>query len=154
MKFRKVGLVLVGVLLIALYFLNRSDVELNPQLSLQMHSISTSGGEIQAVIRLKNPNLLSSTIKTIHEKFYLNGVLLGIIDNELNQGIPGLKETEFPTSIRFRTSDYQNALALDSTHTGPIILTVNGDIQFQNLFKSGKIMVHQSAPVTNEAPKQ
>ena len=143
----------MGVLLVALYFLNRKDIELNPQLPLQVHTISASGGELQAVIKLNNPNLLSSTIKTIHERFTLNGMVLGIIDNELNQGIPGLKETEFPTSIRFSSIDYQKALSLDSLHSDHPVLTVDGEIEYQNLFKSGKIMVHQSAPVTNEVPK-
>ena len=147
---RKAGLIIIGVILIALYFFNRKDVELSPELPLRMHSLSASGGELQAVIRLKNPNLLSSTIKTIHEKFYLNGVLLGIIDNQIDQGIPGLKETEFPTSIRFRDADFQNAVALDSLHTNPVVLTVDGEILFQNLFTSGKIIVHQSAPVIND----
>ena len=151
MNFRKAGLIIVGVLLVALYFLNRKDVELCPQQPVQIQAISASGGEMQAVIRLKNPNLLSSTIKTIHEKFYINGVLLGILDNELNQGIPGLKETEFPANIRFSNSDYQRALALDSTHTTPQVITIEGDIQFQNLFTSGKILVNQSAPVAVQA---
>ncbi len=150
MNFRKLGFVIIGVILVVLYFLNKKDVELNPQLTLQLHNLSTSGGELQAIIRLNNPNLLSSTIKSIHEKFYLNGVVIGIVDNELNQGIPGLKETAFPTSIRFRNSDYQQALTLDSAHTGKAVITVDGEILFQNLFTSGKINVHQSAPVTNE----
>ena len=150
MNIRKLGFVVIGVILIVLYFLNKKDVELNPQLTLQMHNLSTSGGELQAIIRLNNPNLLSSTIKSIHEKFYLNGVAIGIVDNELNQGIPGLKETAFPTSIRFRSSDYQQALTVDSAHTGKAVITVDGEILFQNLFTSGKINVHQSAPVTNE----
>jgi LEA14-like dessication related protein len=150
MNFRKAGLVIVGVLLVVLYIFNRKDVELRPLDSIHMHSISASGGDLQVVIHLNNPNLLSSTIKTIHEKFYLNGILLGILDNELNQGIPGLKETEFPVNIRFSNTDYQKALALDSLHADKPVITVEGDIQFQNLFTSGKINVHQSAPVTTE----
>ena len=150
MNFRKAGLIIIPVILVVLYFLNNKEVELNPAVSLQMHSISTSGGEIKAVIRLNNPNLLSSTIKSIHEKFMLNGMVIGIIDNELNQGIPGLKETEFPTSIRFSNEDYQKAIALDSAHANHVVMVIDGEIQYQNLFKPGKIAVHQSAPVTND----
>ena len=147
MNFRKAGLIIVGVILVALYFLNRNDVILEQQQFLQVRRISASGGEISSVIRLKNPNLLSSTIKIIHEKFYLNGILLGIIDNELNQGIPGLKVTEFPASIRFNSFDYQNALNRDSLNASHAVVMVEGEIQFQNLFISGKITIHQSAPI-------
>ena len=148
MNFRKAGMVIFGLLLVGLYIFNRKELELRPQQPVQIHTIGTNGGEIQAVITLNNPNLLSSTVKTIHEKFSCNGVLLGIMDNEINQGIPGLKETEFPVSVRFGLADYQKALALDSMHAGKPTITLSGDIQFQNLFSSGKIEVHQTTTVT------
>ena len=150
MKIRTGGLLVVGVLLIVLYFLNHKDIELSPATSFHMHRISATGGELQEVIRLNNPNLLSSTIKSLHEKIYLNGALLGILDNELSQGIPGLKESEFPVSIRYSNSDIQKILGTDSIPAGKLEVTIEGDIQFQNLFTSGKITIHQSAPLTTE----
>ena len=141
-------MIIFGLLLVGLYIFNRKDLELRPQKPVHVHLLGSNGGEIQAVITLNNPNLLSSTIKTIHEKFSCNGVLLGIMDNEINQGIPGLKETEFPVSVRFSLADYQKALALDSLHAGNPVITLSGYIQFQNLFSSGKIEVHQTTTVT------
>ena len=148
MNFRKAGLIIFGLLLVSLYIFNRKEIELKPQKPVHIYALGSSGGEIQAIITIKNPNLLSSTIKTIHEKFSINGVLLGIMDNEINQGIPGLKETEFPVSIRFSLTDYKMALALDSLHANNPVITISGDIQYQNLFNSGKIEVHQTTTVT------
>jgi len=146
------GLIVVGILLVALYFFNRRDIEVVSMKPFVMHRISTAGGELQGVIVLNNPNLLSSTIKSLHEKFYLNGILLGILDNDISQGIPGLKETEFPVSIRFSNSDYQKGLEADAQHNPDTIIMVTGDIEFQNLFKSGKTLVQQSAVITHEKP--
>ena len=151
MNRRTGGLIIVGVLLVALYFFNRKDVEVITMKPFHLHTISATGGELQSTIVLKNPNLLSSTIKTIHEKFYLNGVLLGIIENDLNQGIPGLKETEFPVSIRFMNVDYQKGLDAITTHNPDTIIKVTGQIEFQNLFKSGKAEVEQQNTITHEA---
>jgi LEA14-like dessication related protein len=146
------GLVVVGVLLAVLYVLNRKDVEVVSMKPFAVRPISASGGELSGVIVLNNPNLLSSTIKTVHEKFYLNGILLGILDNEISQGIPGMKETEFPVSIRFSNSDYQKGLDADAEHHSDTIVMVSGDIEFQNLFKSGKAEVKQSAVIKHEKP--
>lgn len=146
------GFIIVGILLVALYFLNRKDVEVVAMKPFKLHIISASGGELQGVIVLKNPNLLSSTIKSIHEKFYLNGISLGIIENDINQGIPGLKETEFPVSVRFMNVDYQKGLDADTNHNLDTIITVTGEIEFQNLFKSGKAEVQQQNIITHEAP--
>ena len=150
MNFRKAGLVVVGVILVVLYFLNRHDLELEPQQFLAIRPISATGADMPTVIRLKNSNLLSSTIKTIHEKFYLNGVLLGILDNELNQGIPGLQTTEFPAKIRVSQQDFLHALGPDSLNPGHADIRVEGEIVFQNLFTSGKIDIHQTGKITNE----
>ena len=150
MNRRYIGLIVVGVIVVVLYFLNRKDVEVVSMQPFKMHSISASGGELQGVILLKNPNLLSSTIKSIHEKFYLNGILLGILENDISQGIPGLKESEFPISIRFSNTDYQKALSIDTTHHSDSVIMVTGDIEFQNLFNSNKAEVKQSAVITHE----
>ena len=154
MNKRTGGLIVVGIILVVLYFFNRKDIELSPATAFHIHRISATGGELQEVIHLSNPNLLSSTIKTIHEKIYLNGILLGILDNELSQGIPGLKDTEFPVSIRFSNADYQRAVGTDSLGVHNVAVTIEGEIQFQNLFKSGKIEIHQSAPVTNDTDEK
>lgn len=150
MNLRKGGLIIVGVLLVALYFLNKKDIEVVSMQPFKMHRISASGGELNGVIVLNNPNLLSSTIKNIHEKFYLNGILLGVLENDINQGIPGLKRTEFPVSIRFGFADYQKGIDANVNHKVDSIIMVEGDIEFQNLFKSGKAEVKQQAVITNE----
>ena len=150
MNLRTGGLLIVGILLIALYFLNKKDVEVLSMKPFKVRSISTKGGELQGVLVLNNPNLLSSTIKGVHEKFYLNGILLGILENDLNQGIPGLKETEFPISIRFSNADYQKGLDVDANHNLDTIITVTGEVEYQNLFKSGSAKVEQSAVITHE----
>lgn len=148
MKIRKAGLVVVGILLIVLFIFNRKDVELSRQDEFILHPISASGGELQSVIHLNNPNLLSSTIKTIHEDFYLNGILLGTLDNQLNQGIPGRKETEFPVNIRFINEDYRKAISGDSLNAARAVVTVTGKIVFDNLMSGGHIEVHQQGSIS------
>ena len=146
MKFKKAGLIIASILLLILAFFNRKDIVLTKQDDMKVHAISETGDEMTTVIHLYNPNLLSSTIKTVKEKFYVNGVLLSTFDMELNQGIAGMKDSEFPISVRFSKADYARAIHLDST-SASIALHVDGEIVFQNLISGGKIKIQQSQPV-------
>ncbi len=56
-------------------------------------------------------------VKSIHEEFRINGKVLGILDQEINQGIPGRKESSFPVSIRFGEDEFNRAIGGDSANT-------------------------------------
>ncbi len=149
MNSKRVGFIIFIISLVALYFLNRKDVTLEAQNGFELQTISPNGVELKSVIHLNNTNLLSSTIKNIHEKFYINGTLVGIIDNEINQGIPGRKVTDFPVSIRFSKDDLNKTLPLDSS-TGSksedaVKVSAEGEITFQNLIGGGDIKIHTVA---------
>jgi hypothetical protein len=147
MKYRNAGIVLFIVLLLAVILLNKNDIALIAQDEFSLQPISSSGYVLQSIIHLNNSNLLSSTIKTIHEEFKLNGVVIGIIDNELNQGIAGRKESSFPVTIRFAREDYLRALHGDSLSKQPLNIEVTGEITFANVITGGKIIVQQTATV-------
>ena len=143
MNIRRVGILLVLAIVVVLFFLNRNDVILSKQNNFELHAISAAGDEFKSVIHLHNPNLLSSTIKTIDEKFSINGIQIGEFNMELNQGIPGLKETEFPISIRFNKNDYSKAVHADSTLNERTEVLVEGEITFENLSGKGSIKIHR-----------
>ena len=143
MNFRKAGLGITVVIVIALFLLNRKDVTLVKQDSFELHAISATGDEYKSIIHLHNPNLLSSTIKTIKEKYSVNGFQIGELNTELNQGIPGLKETSFPVSIRFSKDDYYKAVHYDTAMQEKVDVLIEGEISFQNFTGGGIIKIHQ-----------
>lgn len=138
---KRLGLLIFIVLAAAVLLLNRKEVVLSTQNDFKLTKISTVGYELQSVIHLHNPNFLSATIKTIREDFYINGIKAGELSSEINQGIPGWKETSFPVSIRFTTEDWQKIFS-DSLVHAKAEVNVKGEINFQNLTGSGKIMVN------------
>ncbi len=145
MNFRKSGLVIAGLLLVALLLLNRKDLQLLSQTDFAATKITSSGYELKSILHLKNPNLLSSTVNSINEKFYLNDLYIGEFNNEIQQGIPGLKETSFPLNIRFTTGDISSIFSNDSTLLNiPCRISVSGEITFSNLSGGGKITVNQT----------
>src|SRR5688572_29642270 len=107
MKFRKAGLVAVLIIIGVLFLLNRKDILLNGQ-TIALKPIGSTGYELRSEIKLYNGNFLSSTISKIYEEVYINGVKVGELDNEINQGIPSGKETMFPVSVRFSKADIPN----------------------------------------------
>ena len=135
------------VLVAVLFAFNRKDVELVKQDKFELLPISATGDEYKSFIHLNNPNLLSSTIKTIHEKYSVNGITIAVFNMELNQGIPGLKETGFPVSVRFTKDDYSNAVHADSTMHEKVDVVIEGEIAFENLFSKGTIKVHQTETI-------
>ncbi len=139
MKTRRWPLIFVLAVAAALFFLNRRQVTLSAQDSVELKRISGSGYELSSVLRLYNPNLLSSTIKSIHEKFVINGTPVGELNMELDQGIPGLRESQLPVSARFSREEAQEAFG-DSA-AGSFALTITGEIVFQNLAGGGTIAV-------------
>src|SRR3954468_2183285 len=132
MKFKTTGLIVAGVLLVQLAILNRKDVQFIKQDQISIQPISETGYQLNSVIHLHNPNLLSSTIKVVNENFFINGSPIGSFKMELNQGIAGMKDSEFPISIRFTKEDYAKALQHDSL-TKALTLSMDGEIDFQNL---------------------
>lgn len=147
MNFRNAGLGIVIVIAVALFFLNRKDVQMIKQDNFELHAISATGDEYKSVIHLLNPNLLSSTIKTIDERFSINGIQLAALNAEINQGIPGLKETAFPVSVRFTKDDYYHAVHTDSMMHEKIEVLIEGEINFENLTGKGKIKIHQTETI-------
>lgn len=129
-------------LLIVLFLFNRKDIELVKQSDIEWEKIAPSGSELNSVIDLYNPNLLSSTVKVIDEKFFINGKYLGELHNEINQGIAGRKETTFPVNVRFSTKD-----APDIKCGQKAELKISGEIVFENLFGGGKITVQRTDSV-------
>jgi len=142
MNYRKIGLAGFLILLVALFLLNRKDVALVKQDSFSLLPISATGTEYKSVIHLNNPNLLSATIKTIDEKYFVNGVELAVLSIELNQGIPGLKETSFPIGVRFAKEDYYKAAHIDSSVPEAINVVIDGKITYSTLAGEGEIPVH------------
>mgnify|MGYP001552555340 FL=1 len=130
--------------------LNRKAVSLTKQNNFDLHPLSSAGYECNSVIHLHNPNLLSSTIITMDEKYSINGVSLGLLSIELNQGIPGLKETEFPVSVRFSKADFLKAVDSDSTLPTSINLLVEGEIKYQNLTGNGTIKVYHTENISTK----
>jgi len=147
MNFRRAGLAIVVIIAVALFFLNRKDVTLVKQDSFELLPISVTGDVYKSVIHLHNPNLLSSTIKTIEERYSINGVELARFNMELNQGILGLKETTFPINVRFAKDDYYNAAHADSSMPSQINVLIEGEISFSNLTGGGTIKIYQTETI-------
>ncbi len=148
MKIKRVGLVMAVVLGVVLFFLNRSDVTLTKQDTFSVTPIGNTGYQLKSVLHLHNPNLLSSTIKTISEKFYIEGREVAILNTEISQGIPGLKETTFPVTVRFSKADLLRIFLNDSLLTNfKAEINIIGEITFENLMSSGKIPVNQKDSV-------
>lgn len=143
MNFRRGGLIIAVVLLGVILFFNREPVKLVKQDTFLLKKISATGYELQSVIKLKNSNLLSSTVMNIDEKFYLNDELISIVHIELNQGIPGRgKETEFPIMVRFNNDDLRGLSLVDTNAAEqPLVVRVEGEIEYKNFMGGGKTIV-------------
>src|SRR5699024_10185468 len=130
---------LLGIIL----FFNREEIKLVKQDTFLLKKISASGYELQSVIKLKNDNLLSSTIMNVDEKFYINDELVSIMHLELSQGIPGRgKETEFPVMVRFNSEGWKDFALNDTTGgTIPLVLKISGEIEYKNMMGGGKTTV-------------
>ncbi len=148
MNFRKAGLLIVGIIAIALFFLNRKDVTLVKQDTFSVTPIGGTGYLLKSVLHLNNPNLLSSTIKTISEKYFIEGREVARMNMEISQGIPGLKETSFPVNVRFSKTDLMRIFSDDTLLTS-VRAEVNivGEITFENMMSSGTISVNQKDSV-------
>lgn len=136
MKKRLWGIGIVILLAFILFLFNRGEVNVVKQNDLHIQPLGNSGYELSSVLRLDNPNLLSSTLVSLHEEFKLNNVTVAIITQELNQGIPGRKETALPLSIRFTTADMQAAVN-DSVLPKSLPLTITGKLEYHNVMSSG-----------------
>lgn len=148
MNKRRIGLVIFVVLAAGVVLLNRKNVFLASDGNFKLLKISSAGYELQSVIRLHNPNWLSSTIKTVHEIFYINGKSVGEINLELNQGIPARKQTSFPVSIRFSNEDFRKIFLNDTVMSTKMEISSTGEILFQNLSGGGKISVNEKDSVS------
>lgn len=149
MNFRRSGILIALILLVVLYFLNNKAIVLTKQDEFQIHRISEDGYELKSILHFDNPNLLSSTVKSIREEYRINGTLVGILDMGLEQGIPGRKETEFPIGLRFTDKDLLRIMALDSTAT-EVQVKVTGEVVFSNFIGGGSVKVDETHPVLLE----
>jgi LEA14-like dessication related protein len=144
MNSKNIGILIFVILLALVIVLNRGDVTLVEQNNYKLRPISSNGFVLESEIHLNNPNVLSCTIKSIHEEFRINGKVMGILDQEINQGIPGRKESSFPVSIRFGKDEYNTATANDSTNANKVKISVEGEIVFSKVMGGGKIVVNES----------
>ncbi|MBK8657539.1 MAG: LEA type 2 family protein [Bacteroidetes bacterium] len=135
----------LAVLFLGIVLLNRKDVQLQSQHSSQLRRLSASGYELVTVAEFNNPNLLSSTLTSVHEKFYINGKSVGILHMEPEQGIPGRKVTSFPVSLRIPASDLVAVLVDSRVQT--VLLEIEGEIAFRNFTGGGKMNVQISDSV-------
>jgi hypothetical protein len=132
MKNKKAAIAIFVIPLVLIILLDNKSVTLTAEKDIK-----------QSTLVLNNPNLLSSTIKSIHEKFYVNGVSVGIVDNELNQGIPGRKDSEFPLNIRFPRAALNFVPPADSMVT----IKTEGEVDYTNLVGKGQIIIGSKASV-------
>ena len=148
MKFKRIGILIAVVLAVIIYLFNRADIELTKQDTFSVAPIGGTGYLLKSELHLNNPNLLSSTIKTITEKYFIAGREVARMNMEINQGIPGRKETSFPVSIRFSKADIQAIFPDDTILTNvKAEVTVTGEITFQNVVGGGTISVNQKDSV-------
>ena len=138
MNFRRAGVVITVALVLVLFLLNRKDVRLVKHSDFEWRRISSSGFELSSVIHLDNPNLLSTTIKTIRELYFIGEIEIGELNLEINQGIPGRKETVFPVNIRIPQEGIASAPTSEKFE-----LQVRGEITFENLTGGGTIIVDE-----------
>ncbi|MBL0308296.1 MAG: hypothetical protein IPP77_00915 [Bacteroidetes bacterium] len=146
MKIKRIGILIALALLVVLYFLNRADIVLVRQDKFEIYQLSAEGYELKSLIHLDNPNLLSSTVETIRQEFRVDGVVIGIFEMELNQGIPGRKETVFPVSIRFGNDAISSSSPDSSTRN--VEVEVKSKIAFHNFIGGGTIQADQNYSVT------
>jgi LEA14-like dessication related protein len=139
MKKRLGGLLLLVALFIGIVLLNRADVELKSQNGVELRRLSSSGFELETTAEFNNPNLLSSTLTKLHEKFFINGKGVGILNMELEQGIPGRKVTSFPVSLRIPVADLKDVIADSSQQS--VLLEIEGEVEYRNFTSGGKIKV-------------
>lgn len=145
----KYGWLIAIFLLVVIVLLNRSDVKLEKQDDFSLLKIGYEGYELQSKLRFSNPNLLSSTIVNIHEKYYINNRLIGELNNEVEQGIAGRKETTLPVGIRFTKKDFAQLANIDSaTANTPVDIAIKGEITFRNLTGGGTIDINQTTSIT------
>ncbi len=135
MNFRKAGLYIAILIGIVLVMLNRQPVQLTKQDKFICSRISSSGYEIKWVMHLRNANLLSSTIQQVKQRLSLEGKELANLQLDLNQGIPGRKETVFPVSVRFEADS-------NFSINGKQVL-LKGEITYSNLTGGGTIRVNE-----------
>lgn len=153
MNFKRVGILIAVVLAIGIYFLNRAEITLTKQDAFSVTPIGETGYLLKSVLHLNNPNLLSSTIKTITEKYFIEGREVARMNMDISQGIPGLKETSFPVNVRFSKTDLQNIFPDDTVIQDiKAQVTVTGEITFQNVVGGGTITVNQKDSVLISLP--
>ena len=97
---------------------------------------------------MKEINITTSNeIKTIDEKFFISGKQVGVLSYEISLGIPGLKETKFPVSVRFGKEDLPDVFSSGTLANSKTEITVTGEIDFHNLTGEGKITVNEKDSV-------
>ena len=138
---RKWGLVAFLLLLVLLFAFNRKDIEVVNIDNYKLTSISSAGYDLSSTLSVYNPNLLSSTIKSIYISYSSEGVKLGVVDFQAEQGIPGRKTTSLPVSIRFTNAEFDKLL-IDSLQSS-LKVKAHGEIVFSNLFGGGRVEIHE-----------
>jgi|GEM_PF-1866408 len=133
------GILVTALLVIGVMLLNRREVIFVGQNNFVLKKISSTGYELQSLIILKNNNLLSSTIQNLDEKFYLNDTLISIMHMELQQGIPGIKETTFPIMVRFN----MDSLNEFDAHS----IRAEGNADYKNFTGGGNMKLNANAVV-------
>lgn len=143
MKFKGTGILVAALVGLFVVVLNRKELRMVDRPTFTLVPIGSSGFELQSVIRLYNPNFLSSTVQVIHEDFRLNGHLIGVLKMQINQGIPGQKNTEFPLTIRFDKEAFYKVFPQDTLiENSPVEVYAQGDITYRNFTGGGELKVN------------
>ncbi len=143
MNKRYLGLAFIIILFLALVLLNRRDVKLQIE-SPEIVPLGNSGYELRIQHTFENPNLLSSTIVSIDEEIFVNGIAAGQINLQPEQGIPGLKNTTLPVMLRFSKDKVDLSMCGNGQK---VLLDLSGKIVYRNLTGGGNIDVNFSDSV-------
>jgi LEA14-like dessication related protein len=140
-----IGIALAAILLAALFLFNRKEVQLLPQNELVLTAISNTGYSLKSKMVFYNPNLLSSTVLSISEEIFVNNKRVGIIENNIEQGIPGRKESVFPVEVRFDKSDIDTTML----QTDSLVIATKGIVLYKNMSGSDTIFISQQKIISN-----
>lgn len=141
MNLRHIGLAVAGIILVVLLLLNRKDIQPTKQTNWHLQRVTNETFDIKSDLSIYNPNLLSSTIKVVREKIFVNGIAVGNFYNELEQGISGRNETTFPISVRISKQDLNRALGIKGIVTKKAPVSVRTEIKFSNFSGSGSVQI-------------
>lgn len=141
------GLLGAVVVLLVLIFLNKKDVTIVGFRDLSIKPVNAQACQIDLSLDFNNPNLLSATLDKVNLIYSIDKTVIGSVDIPLETGIPGLKTSNIPFSLRLATP----VDTLQNRYTNFIPLHITGAIEFHTLGKKGVINVsHNDTLLINQ----